>query len=165
MACRAGLTGVQWTSSQSGLTTVCGVVSELKNVQRATMIPQGRTIICSLCVRRLPNIAQILWIPVSDLSGHDDGSSCASPTSISSISSAINMAASESMGLATFTRCSLPCSWKNAIPCCVCRFPRAACSGMSHVILGGSVADATPVTASEQPSTAQIWWWPSWSGQ
>jgi hypothetical protein len=96
------------------------------------MIPQGRTIICSLCVQRLPNMAWILWIPVSGLSGHDDGSSCASPTSISSISSAVNTAASESMGLATLARCSLPHSWKNAVPCCVCRFSRAACSGMSQ---------------------------------
>ena len=42
------------------LTTVCGVVSDPKKVWRATIIPQGRTMICSLCVRRLPNKARIL---------------------------------------------------------------------------------------------------------
>jgi hypothetical protein len=44
--------------------------SATKNVAHEFIHPHGLTMICSLCVRRRPNWAFILWLPVSVLAGH-----------------------------------------------------------------------------------------------
>jgi len=44
--------------------------SDPKNVARETITPHGRTMSCSLCVRRRPNLARTVLLPLSGFSGH-----------------------------------------------------------------------------------------------
>ena len=136
------------------------------------IMPQGATMICSLCVHQQPNCAWIFfslgiasncWMSASSSLLSTANSSSSSSSSMS-IRSGIGWSSGvASLGWATCARCNCSFSWKCACPHSWCMHSTSWWAVMAHVRLPSMIGLSHPTIAQMVLCvcawSGQKWWW------